>query len=162
MLRSLIIFAGSYLFIANILAAGILWWTLNKDERTKLAARFVIASMMAVILAKAGGALFYDPRPFVVHHFVPLIPHAADNGFPSDHTELTMLLALLCYPYSKWAGLALGVISIAVGSARIAAGIHSLPDITGSIVFAVLSVILGVIVAPKLTCTSCMNIPSGK
>ena len=50
-----------------------------------------------------GGAAWVDPRPFVVDGRAPLVPHADDNGFPSDHTTV--------------AGWGMGALAAAVGVA---------------------------------------------
>src|SRR6185437_16083076 len=81
-----------------------------------------------------GGHIISDPRPFVVGHFTPLLPHANDNGFPSDHTLLASFLGYAALRYSRWIGIAALVAAATIGLARVAAGIHHLEDIIGSFV----------------------------
>ncbi len=45
-----------------------------------------LGGLATVGLVKLGGLLYAHQRPFVVHHVLPLVAHAADNGFPSDHS----------------------------------------------------------------------------
>jgi undecaprenyl-diphosphatase len=86
------------------------------------------------------GHLHYDTRPFVTQHLVPLIPHAADNGFPSDHALFTAFLGFTMLLYSRALGAVLLLIAVLVGAARVAAHIHNPQDIVASFVIAALSV----------------------
>lgn len=101
--------------------------------------RGLLVLLLGTALAKGGGALYDEPRPFVVHHTRPLIPHAPDNGFPSDHTLLTAGCAFLIIPFSWPAGVAVMAVALVVGLSRIACGLHSPLDIGASIVFALLA-----------------------
>ena len=99
--------------------------------------RGLIAAILAVLCAKAGGALYFEPRPFVAHHFTPLIPHEPDNAFPSDHTLLAFTCGFLLVGFappflSVMTLLCAGVIAFA----RIQSGLHSPLDIGASIVMA--------------------------
>lgn len=95
---------------------------------------FVIAGVLAVILDKLGGMLYYDPRPFVSRHITPLITHAADNGFPSEHTVFTMTLSAVLIFYRRRLGILSFVLALSVGISRVAADVHSPIDIAGGIV----------------------------
>jgi undecaprenyl-diphosphatase len=77
---------------------------------------------------------YFDPRPFVQGNFTPLLPHAADNGFPSDHTLLAAAIAFATFHFNKKLGLFLLLLAILVGVARILAGVHHVADIAGSII----------------------------
>ncbi|MGO8684994.1 MAG: phosphatase PAP2 family protein [Thermoleophilia bacterium] len=133
---SIIVFVAKYFFILSILITAYVWFRLSRQRQWELAVWGVIGGVIALILMKIAGALYYDPRPFVSQHIKPLFAHAADNGFPSDHTLLTMFLAFCVLAYSRRWGGVLVVIALLVGSARVAAHVHSPIDIIGSIVFA--------------------------
>jgi undecaprenyl-diphosphatase len=107
----------------------------------------IAGGVLAVVLAVIAGHLYYDPRPFVTHHLVPLIAHAADNGFPSDHALLTAFLAFTMLLYSKRTGVFLLVIALLVSWARVAAHIHNPRDIVGSFVIAAVAVIVVQVIA---------------
>lgn len=130
---SIIIFCAKYLFIFVVLLVGLLWLKLNKKNKIELAAAVIIAGVIAVVMDKIAGKLYFDPRPFVTHNIKPLVAHAADNGFPSEHTLFTFTLSMAAYFYSKKIGLAAFILSLAVGVARVAAHIHSPIDIIGGI-----------------------------
>lgn len=106
----------------------------GKRTRIDLAILIVAGGILSLALAKIGSHLISDPRPFVVGNFTPLIPHANDNGFPSDHTLLASFLGFALLPYSKKIGLTTLAVAIGIGMARVAAGIHHLEDILGSFI----------------------------
>src|SRR5260370_1050908 len=81
----------------------------------------------------------YDPRPFVVEHFGPLISHKPSNGFPSDHVLWSAATAAIIFPSSKYLSLLLWVLTILVGAARVHAGVHHPIDIVGSMLMAIVA-----------------------
>lgn len=106
----------------------------NRQKRIEFAVLLVGGGILSLMLAKVGGHIISDPRPFVIGHFTPLLPHTADNGFPSDHTLLASFLGYVTLRYSRWAAIAALVAAAAIGLARVAAGVHHLEDIIGSFV----------------------------
>ncbi len=130
----LTIICAKYLFVINLLLVAWVWWHITNQERRTLVLRAVIVGLVAIVLARAGGALYNEPRPFVAHHFAPLIPHEADNGFPSDHTLLVFACFFLIVPFEKRAAGPAALVAVTVGLARVACGLHSWLDIVTSIV----------------------------
>ncbi len=110
----------------------------------------ILSGVISLILLKISSVFINDPRPFVINHVIPLIPHAPDNGFPSDHTLITMWLALVVFLNNRRIGIALIVISLVVGISRVMALIHHPIDIIGSIVIATVSVWASNIAITKL------------
>lgn len=145
-----IIFCAQYLYLIVGLVAGIYWLTLPKEQKLQMVVFGVIAAIIAFALAKIGAALYFDPRPFVVQNIAPLYPHVADNGFPSDHTLLTAAIAVIVYSVSKKLGLALMVMAVIVGLARVLAHVHSPIDIIGSLAFAIAGGLSAYYLVPKL------------
>jgi undecaprenyl-diphosphatase len=146
---SVIIFCAKYLFVVVILLY--LWaiFQASKRDRKALVAAFIIAGIVAVILDKLGGKLYYDPRPFVSHSVTPLIKHAPDNGFPSEHTIFSMTTAVLLFYYRRRLGGLAIVIAYIVGAARVAAHVHSPIDIIGGIIMAIIAASAGYFVTEK-------------
>ncbi len=93
-----------------------------------------VIAPLAYIISRISSYLYYDPRPFVVGHFTPLIAHAADNGFPSDHVLLTGAVAMIVWFYNKKLSAALLVLVLLICWARVYAGIHHATDIAGSVI----------------------------
>jgi len=70
------------------------------------------------------GALYDDPRPFAVEHFVPLIHHKPNNGFSSDHFLWNAATAAIIFPSNKYVSLILWLLTILVGASRVHLGVH--------------------------------------
>lgn len=135
-MTALTVICAQYLVVLAPVLVALVWWRLPALERRTLLVRGVIVLVAAVVLAKGGGALFNDPRPFVVQHTTPLIPHVADNGFPSDHTLLAAACAFLLVPFSLPAAVGATLVAIMIGVARVASRLHSPLDIAASLLFA--------------------------
>lgn len=136
----LIIIGAKYLYLAA--AAIVVIYTLiqPREKQKKILIFAFIALPIAYLVSRIGALLYYDPRPFVVGHVTPLIPHAPDNGFPSDHALLTSALAAIITRFSWRTGAVLWLIAILVGISRVAAEIHHPIDIIGSIVISVATI----------------------
>lgn len=131
-LQILIVLCAKYLIALPVVVALYIAWTLPARERTSFIATTVLAGIVAYGAAKLGSHFYYDPRPFVSDGIAPLIAHAADNGFPSDHMLLAATLASATVLYEKRTGLILWVVALFIGGARVLAGIHHPIDILGS------------------------------
>lgn len=133
-MNQLIIFCAKYLFIISLVLVAISWLRLDSGGKKRFAVEAILGGLLALLLAKIGSHLISDPRPFVAGHFTPLVPHANDNGFPSDHALITSFLAFLVWPFSRRFSAGLMAVALAVSAARVAAGIHHPLDILGSFV----------------------------
>lgn len=135
------VIGAKYLIIFPLLLVCWEFWRATPEELRVMLRRGILAGILAVAFAKVGGAFYNEPRPFVAHHFTPLIPHEPDNGFPSDHTLLAftcvfLLLAQLAIPELLLAAL----FGLVIASSRVRSGLHSPLDIGASIVFAAIAV----------------------
>jgi|EndMetStandDraft_3_1072993.scaffolds.fasta_scaffold363159_2 undecaprenyl-diphosphatase len=145
-----IVFCAKYLIIViGLLALGY-WLTLPRKQKTEVLIMGIITGIVAFILAKTGGAMFTDPRPFVSDGVTPLFAYTADNGFPSDHTLLGMIVTMALLSVSrKWA-VNLFVLTVIVGASRVLAGVHHPIDIVGSILFGALGGVVAIYITPKI------------
>lgn len=152
-MHELVIVVAKYLVIVPILATAALLIvvTLNGGKLDKyggnrakyiLLARLIIGGIIALIIAYIARHLYNDPRPFVVGHFKPYFSHSADNGFVSDHTLLASFLAFTCFFYKKWVGVVLFLVAIAIGAARVIAGVHHWVDIGSAIGVSLVSALI--------------------
>lgn len=141
-MNSLIIFVAKYFVVISVVVVGVYWLQATTKTKIDLGWQLVLGGVLALVLAMIASHLFYDTRPFVSHHLVPLIAHAPDNGFPSDHALITAFLGFTMYVYSRRIGIVLLVIALLVGAARVAAHIHNPIDIVGSFVIAALAVVV--------------------
>ncbi len=132
---TLAIFGAKYLYLfAVAIAAG---YFLLSDRKKEIAIFSILDLAAVYVTGLLGSALYYNPRPFVSEHITPLISHAADNGFPSDHTLLVAALASILYCYNRVLGIVVFAIAILVGASRVFAGIHHSIDIIGSLGIAI-------------------------
>src|SRR5581483_8148755 len=125
----LIILCAKYL-VWVVVAAGALVLLLSPHRMRIVPAALSLA--LAYALGKLAGFAWFDPRPFTLSGTAPLIPHAADNGFPSDHMLLAATVASIVFAYNRALGAALWILALLVGFSRVAAGIHHVADIAGS------------------------------
>lgn len=140
---SIIIFCAKYLFLAVILILVFTWLKEGKNKKIELMTATVTAGILAYVLMKIAGHLYYDPRPFVTQHIKPLVAHGADNGFPSEHTVFTMTLTSVIYFYNKHLGYIAVIITLIVGTSRVLAHVHSPIDIVGGLLIGTVAGIAG-------------------
>ena len=141
-MHRLISLVAQYAVFLSVVIAVVVWLRLPRRQKWEFAVMGVIGGVIALALLKLGGALYYDQRPFVTEHIAPLIPHAPDNGFPSDHTLLAMFLAMCVLFYSRRWGIVLVALTIVIGAARVAAHVHHPIDILGAMAFAVVAAVI--------------------
>jgi len=138
-MTSLIIFGAKYLVFFVVLGAVALLVQLPREHQKLYIKRAVSAGILAFVFTKLAGALYFDPRPFT-HGATALIPHAPDNGFPSDHTVLSFLAALLALTVSKRVGGILLLSSGIVALCRVLSGIHTPLDVIAATFISCVSV----------------------
>lgn len=133
---NIIIFCAQYLIVLVGIGWLVVLWRIGAKRRLQFVLVTILAGIIALVLARLAGHFYYDPRPFVHGHVKPLIAHAADNGFPSDHSLLAMALTAVAFLFHRkisWVMLALTVI---IGAARVLVHVHSPIDIIGAWVIA--------------------------
>jgi undecaprenyl-diphosphatase len=135
-MNSLIVFGASYLVALCPIMVAYVLWKASPRQRRVLLLRIAIVTILGIAMAKTGGALYNEPRPFVLLHATPLVAHGADSGFPSDHSLVAFGCAFLILPYSVPLAGATFLIAALVGIARVASLLHSPLDIGASILFA--------------------------
>ncbi|MDD5318787.1 MAG: phosphatase PAP2 family protein, partial [Candidatus Pacebacteria bacterium] len=86
MLNNIFIFGAKYLFILSPILAGIFFLMQSRARQKKMLVLAAVAVPLTYVLVYILNHVYFDPRPFVVGNFTPLVPHIPDNGFPSDHT----------------------------------------------------------------------------
>lgn len=124
---ALIIFCAKYLIYAVALAGVAYLYFAPSWKRYGIVA--IISVVLSVAVGKLLGLLWFDPLPFVQSGAQPLFAHAANNGFPSDHTLVAAAIASAVFAYNRTLGLALWVCAIVIGVARTLAGVHHPVDI---------------------------------
>jgi undecaprenyl-diphosphatase len=148
--NALIRIVADYALFVVALGAVVSWLRTPRREKMPYAAAVVIAVVLVAVAVKGLGALWVDPRPFVIDHTTPLIAHGADNGFPSDHTALAGAVATVVYAWHRRTGTALLVIAVLLGTARVAAHVHHVPDILGGLAIGIAAGVIGTFVARRV------------
>jgi undecaprenyl-diphosphatase len=130
----IMIFIAEYFYLLVVLIALIFFLKQSRVMEKSMVVSGLVIGGVSYVISRIAGYLYYDPRPFVVGHFAPLIAHAADNGFPSDHVLLTGAIAATIWFYHKKLSSGLWVLVVLTGIARVYVGVHHVEDIVGSIV----------------------------
>lgn len=132
-------FSAASLILAGLVIALAVWL---RPEGLRAG----VAAAAGALLGLAAGTLitvFWDrPRPFAAGHYAPLIAHGADASFPSDH--LLVLGALAGAAWMAWrpAALLTALLAVAVGVARVIAGVHYVSDVVGGFLIGALMAVL--------------------
>ena len=131
------IFGAKYLYIAIAVIAFIYFSTETWARKKQIAILGAIALPSIYIVAKIIGLFYYSTLPFVEGDVTSLIPHEADNGFPSDHTLLGAAISSVMYFFSKKISAVLWALTLVVGASRMYVGVHHPIDVAGSIIIAI-------------------------
>lgn len=136
------IFSAQYL-IFIIIAIGIAFFLHRPSQEKKELLVFAFITLPIIfIISRICAALYFNPRPFVNNQFLALIPHEANNGFPSDHTLLSSAVAMIIWHFNKKIGSLLIVLALIVGLARVYVGVHHYIDIFASLLISFFTVII--------------------
>lgn len=140
----LVTFAADQLIFLSFAAVAAGTGYLLRVRRLTDAACVVGALAAALAASRVLAFTFSEPRPFTVeHHLRQLVPHAAGQSFPSDHATAAFALALAALAFiDRRLGLAMLIVALLVGTARIAAGVHYPRDILGGLLAAAIGVAL--------------------
>jgi undecaprenyl-diphosphatase len=132
MFETAIVFAAKYLIYIEMLAFVAFLCMARRRVRARLALITIITLPLAYITAKIASYFWYHTRPFVEAGIAPLIDHAADNGFPSDHMLLASTLASIVMLRYPRIAVPFWLMAVAIGTARILAHVHHVTDIAAS------------------------------
>lgn len=143
---TLIIFLGSYLHFFIIATALLSVIFASSKIRLEYVSFLIFVGLLAYLLGELVGMVIYNPRPFVVLDVIPLIPHDPTNGFPSTHALVSISIAFAVFIFNKKLGFVLFLLAILVGAGRVFAQIHSVEDVLGSVVVALMAVCVGLFV----------------
>jgi len=136
---TLFILGAKYLFIIPVLWLGLLFYQSSREDRKSIFIFSVLSFSLALVASKALGKIYFNPRPFVVENFKPLIDHAPDNGFPSDHALLVGALASMVTVYYRKYQIWFWALAILVATSRVYVGVHHTIDVVTSLVIAGIS-----------------------
>ncbi len=139
-MHEIVILVAKYVIFLSAILMLWLFLKLAGAKKKEFIVVGLLGAVLAILLAKLGSNLYYDPRPFIAGHFTPYFSHGNDNGFPSDHTLLAGFFTFLAFRYSKKFGWFLLFLALFIGMARVKAGVHHSIDILGSFVISAIAV----------------------
>lgn len=123
------------LFVPGALVAMWLW---GGQAQRSLALKALTSIGVALFISYLCGALWPQPRPFVLGLGHAFFPHKATSSFPSNHTIIiaTFAFALICD--RRWAGWGWAALlaAVVVGTSRVYLGVHFPLDIAGGLILA--------------------------
>ncbi len=147
----LIVLAAKYLYLVIIIVATVAILVYKKTFVKRSILKLAVISLpLAFVIARISSFFIYTSRPFVVENVKPLIDHAPNNGFPSDHTLLAMTISAVFLIYERRLGILLTALGLAVGAARVLARVHWPIDIMGSTIIAFSAVIIAWIILERV------------
>ena len=127
-----------YLVIACM---AIYWFTTDhKGKRVLLEGAAVVA--FGLLVNQLITVFYFHPRPYMMGLCKPLIPHAPETSFPSDHATLLFGAAFALLFRSGWRSKGTLLLGIAVIGAwgRVYTGLHFPFDMLGSFAVALFAV----------------------
>ncbi len=135
------VFAAENL-VAFIMLGSVFVIVFSGEKRIKLVYLLAVALPLGYALARLAGLFFIHNQPFAIEGFEPLVPHAVDNAFPSDHTVISGVFALTAFLANRRIGLVLWTLTLLVGVARVSAGLHYPVDIIVGALLALVAVFI--------------------
>ncbi|WP_248924084.1 undecaprenyl-diphosphatase [Paenibacillus hamazuiensis] len=116
---------GEYVFYMAV----ILYWFIRTPQNRRMVGHALLSACLALGTNVLLGTFLYRDRPFVTHHVVQLIPHAANASFPSDHAAGAFAIAVSVWLWRKKAGLPLILLAAGIAFSRIWTGVHYPSDV---------------------------------
>ena len=139
LINILAIIGAKYLIALIVVIALIYFFFLPRNKKKEIIVFSFITLPLIYVIAKIGGLIYYDPRPFISGHFIPLISHSPDNGFPSDHALLASAISMVVIFYNKKVGMALWLLTLLISFSRVYVGVHHAIDVIGSMVISLVA-----------------------
>lgn len=148
---SVIIWVAQYLLFVVVVGVAGLVLAAPRRMRWRHAAAGVLGLGVVGVLVVIAAALHTDPRPFVVSPAVhPLFAHAADNGFPSAHSAVAGLLAVLAWRLRAAAGVIMAVSAALIAAARVDAHVHHVQDVVAGLLLGVLAGLVSIVIVEAI------------
>lgn len=137
-------YAAAYALWGGLALLAILlilhWWTAARraaDPASQVATAFVagVGTVAALLLNQPLSAAVARPRPFLAFpHALVLLPRSGDFSFPSDHLMIAGAFVSGMWKLDRRLGAVALVSSLALGFARVYAGVHYPGDVAAGLV----------------------------
>ncbi len=142
-----ITFSGEELFFLIFLP--LIYWSVSKQTGARLLVLFLFSAWVnsfAKVLAN-------DPRPFQYDRRVQALQNAESGGFPSGHTQGSVVV----WGYfanamkNKWLWIFAVIMMLLVPLSRLYLGVHDLPDLIGGYIIGFVLLIFFILFEPAAT-----------
>ena len=132
-----------YIVLGILLLLGLRELFVDRQLAVRAALAAVIAIGASLLIGVIIGHFWFEARPFITHpDTVRLIPHSADNAFPSDHALVAGAAATVgVIAWPRWGWLAV-VGAILLCLARVFVGIHYPGDVLAGLAIGAVCAIL--------------------
>lgn len=113
-------------------------WLWGGQAQRSLALKVLTSIGAALFISYLCGALWPQPRPFVLGLGHAFFPHKATSSFPSNHTIIIATFAFALIFDRRWAGWGWAALlaAVVVGTSRVYLGVHFPLDIAGGLILA--------------------------
>lgn len=113
-------------------------WLWGGQAQRSLALKVLTSIGAALFISYLCGALWPQPRPFVLGLGHAFFPHKATSSFPSNHTIIIATFAFALILDRRWAGWGWAALlaAVVVGTSRVYLGVHFPLDIAGGLILA--------------------------
>ena len=154
---SMKLLARDAIFLLPFLMLGLWFWPAGPERalNQRLGAAAFFAVFLALGFAGVLGDLHHEARPFVSDLSTKLlIPHSADNAFPSDHTAVAFAISGALLGWRRFVGFVCLGLATLIAVARIYVGVHWPSDViaaaaAGLLAGAILARLLPVLEKPQ-------------
>lgn len=141
-LDKLMIFTSKYIiyiFMAILLLHFILSILHKNISTKKIVLITAFLTLINIFFSFIIGQVFPVDRPFIHHSVHLLYCHRHSPSFPSNHSIITLTIALGISKYNKSLGIILVLLSIAVGFSRVYVGHHYPLDVIGGYILSLVT-----------------------
>lgn len=140
----IVIFFAEYLIYVLVALFFYFLWKDPRGHKIYFLAVAVLATILSRgILTELIRAFFFRPRPFVALGFNSLIPQSPfEASFPSGHIAFLIPISLTMWCIDRIKGSWFIFLTLLIGVARVAVGVHYPSDILGAILVGAVSFLL--------------------
>lgn len=132
----LMVWVAKYAPLIFILALLGLWFSKNvKYQRGAFLAG--LSALIALGIGQVIGMFFLRPRPYYSVPTHLLIDRTLDTSFPSDHATFAFAIAAMLWQVNRRLSIALLLLSVLMGFARVYVGAHYPLDILGGAILGI-------------------------
>lgn len=144
-MNTIIAFLASYLVFLPPVILAVVFLRLKQDKRIEIFVLAVVSTIITALLVKIATTVHQDPRPFIRDGIKPLVHGSTDNGFPSDHSAFSAMIAFIVLKFNRKVGYALLAVSLVICVCRVLAGVHHVQDVVGGVIIAAIGVWLSML-----------------